>query len=132
MKNENIKILSNGVNCDTRNLTDILLFTAERAEWTARSILENLPTDEPERSSMALEAHRHFCLLDVVYSDKACRGLLPAHVLKAVGDALDELREGFRLYTVRFPEDRAAKMLASGAVPTLRFYLETILEDWED
>lgn len=131
MKNE-IKILSNGVSLDTRNVSDVLCFAAERAEWTARTFLENLPTDEPERTQNVLEAHRNFCLLDVVYKDKASRGLLPTHVAKAMGNALDELREGFNDYVKRFPGDKAARMLSSGAAPTLRFYLATALEDYHE
>lgn len=129
MKTEKISIICGGVTADMRPLTDILLFTAERAEWTARNILENLPTDEPERSAMVIEAHRHHCLLDVVYNDRACAALLPCEFRKAIGDALGELQEGFREYIKRYPEDRAARLLTSGACPTLRGYLQTILED---
>lgn len=132
MKHEKIKIICNGVNCDPRSLTDVLCFAAERAEWTARSILENIPTDEPERSSMVLEANRNFCLLDVVYSDRVCAALLPCEFRKAVGDALGELRDGFNEYIKRYHSDAAARLLSSGASPTLRGYLATALKVFDE
>lgn len=132
MKNDKISIICGGVTADMRPLTDVLCFAAERAEWAARSILENLPTDEPERSSMALEAHRNLCLLAVVYNDRACASLLPCEFRKAVGDAVGELQEGFREYIKRYPKDAASRLLTSGACPTLHGYLQTALEDWKE
>ena len=132
MRNEKIKILSNGVNCDTRNIADVLCFAAERAEFVCRAFLENLPTDEPERSHDVLEAHRNFCLLETIKKDRACASLLPDWFSKAVGDALGELREGFKAYIKRYPQDMAARLLSSGAAPTLHGYLQTTMEAFDE
>lgn len=132
MRNEKIRIICDGVTADTRNLVDILMFTAERAEWTCRTFLENLPTDEPERTRDVLEAHRNYCLLDTIKKDRVCTSLLPDWFRKSISDALDELRDGFREYVKRCPEDEAARLLTGAATPTLRGYLQTAMEDFNE
>ena len=132
MRNEKIRIICDGVTADPRSLTDILMFSAERAEFVCRTFLENLPTDEPERSHDVLEAHRNYCLLETIKKDRACSSLLPEWFSKAVGEDLGELREGFKAYIKRYPEDMAARLLSSGAAPTLHGYLATAMEAFDE
>jgi len=128
-----IKILKDGVPLDTRGITDILLFTAERAEWATRNILEHLCAyEEPERSHWAIEADRNLAVIGVLRKDKAARGLLPDNVAKALDDASHELSGAMEHYFDCYPEDRAVKMLTSGTRITLHGYLETALGRWED
>lgn len=132
MKNE-IKILSSGVLLDTRSLTDVLCFAAERAEFTARNILEHLCAyQEPERSQWALEADRNLAAIEILRKDKGCRGLLPDYVAKALDDACHELSGALEHYIEECPTDAATRMLTSGARITLHGYLQTALERWGD
>lgn len=133
MKNEKIQIICNGVSCDTRNIADILLFAAERAEFTARNILEHLCAyPEPERSHWAIEADRNLAAIEVLRKDKVARSLLPDYVAKALDDASHELSGAIENYFETYPQDDATRMLTSGTRPTLRGYLNTALERWGD
>lgn len=129
---DKIKIISNGVSLDTRNIADILMWAAERAEFNARGILEHLCAyTEPERSHWALEADRNLAVIEVLRKDKAARGLLPDYVAKALDDAARELSGAIEHYFETYPEDDATRMLTSGARITLHGYLETALGRWE-
>lgn len=128
-----IKILSNGVSLDTRNVSDVLCFAAERAEWTARNILEHLCSHgDVDRSHLALEADRNLAAIEVLRKDKVCRGLLPDYVAKALDDASHELAGAIENYFEAYPQDDATRMLTGGSRPTLRGYLQTALDRWED
>lgn len=127
-----IKILRDGLSLDTRSITDVLMWTAERAEFNARGILEHLCScQEPERSHMAIEADRNLAVIEVLRKDKVCRGLLPDWFCKALDDASRELSGAMEHYFSEFPEDRAVKMLTGGSRITLRGYVKTAIERFE-
>lgn len=133
MKNDKISIICGGVTADMRPLTDILLFTAERAEFVCRSILEHLCSHgDVDRSHLALEADRNLAAIEVLRKDKVCRGLLPDYVAKALDDASHELAGAIENYFDCYPQDDATRMLTSGTRPTLRGYINTALERWSD
>ena len=128
-----IKILKDGVSLDTRNVSDVLCFAAERAEWTARNILEHLCSQgDVDRSHLALEADRNMAVIEVLRKDKIARGLLPDYVAKALDDASHELAGAIENYFEAYPQDDATRMLTGGSRPTLRGYLQTALDRWED
>lgn len=131
MRNEKIRIICDGVTVDPRNLVDILMFTAERVEWTARNILEHLcSSGDADRSNLAIEADRNLAAIEVLRKNKVVRALLPDYVAKALDDAAHELSGAMEHYFETCPQDEATLMLTSGARPTLRGYLQTALERW--
>ena len=120
-----MQFLKDGKPVRTDNITDLLMFVGERAEFTARSILENLPSSEPERSHLVIEADRHLAVLETLAKDEACQALLPdwfKDVLKRVRHELSDLIFD---YFNKHPEDRAALMLTGNMRVTLKGYVKT-------
>ena len=72
-----MQILANGIPMRTDNLIDLLMFVGERAEWNARAILENLPSSEPERSHLVIEADRHLAVLETLARTKRPKPCFP-------------------------------------------------------
>lgn len=127
-----MQILANGIPMGTGNLTDLLLFLGERAEWNARTILEHLPSNEPERSHLVIEADRHLAVLETLAKDGACQAILPnwfKSVLKRVRHELSDLISD---YFNKYPEDRATLMLTGGTRVTLKGYVKTATQRFEE
>ena len=120
-----MQFIKDGKPLRTENLTDLLMFVGERAEWNARAILENLPSSEPERSHMVIEADRHLSVLETLAKDEASQALLPdwfKPVLKRVRHELSDLISD---YFKKYPEDRATLMLTGNVRVSLRGYVKT-------
>ena len=120
-----MQILANGIPMRTDNLTDLLMFLGERAEWNARAILENLPSSEPERSHLVIEADRHLAVLEMLAKDEASQALLPDWFKPVLKRVRHELSDLICDYFKQYPEDRATRMLTGNMRVTLKGYVKT-------
>ena len=120
-----MQFIKDGKPLRTDNLTDLLMFVGERAEWNARAILENLPSSEPERSHMVIEADRHLSVLETLAKDEASQALLPDWFKPVLKRVRHELSDLICDYFKKYPEDRATLMLTGNVRVSLRGYVKT-------
>lgn len=120
-----MQFIKDGKPLRTDNLTDLLMFVGERAEWNARAILENLPSSEPERSHMVIEADRHLSVLETLAKDEASQALLPDWFKPVLKRVRHELSDAICDYFKKYPEDRATLMLTGNVRVSLRGYVKT-------
>lgn len=120
-----MQFLKDGKPLRTDNLTDLLMFVGERAEWNARAILENLPSSEPERSHMVIEADRHLSVLEMLAKDEASQALLPDWFKPVLKRVRHELSDLICDYFKKYPQDRATLMLTGNMRVTLKGYVKT-------
>lgn len=120
-----MQFIKDGKPLRTDNLADLLMFVGERAEWNARAILENLPSSEPERSHMVIEADRHLSVLETLAKDEASQALLPDWFKPVLKRVRHELSDAICDYFKKYPEDRATIMLTGNVRVSLRGYVKT-------
>lgn len=120
-----MQFIKDGKPLRTDNLTDLLMFVGERAEWNARAILENLPSSEPERSHMVIEVDRHLSVLETLAKDEASQALLPDWFKPVLKRVRHELSDLICDYFKKYPEDRATLMLTGNVRVSLRGYVKT-------
>lgn len=120
-----MQFIKDGKPLRTDNLADLLMFVGERAEWNARAILENLPSSEPERSHMVIEADRHLSVLETLAKDEASQALLPDWFKPVLKRVRHELSDLICDYFKKYPEDRATLMLTGNVRVSLRGYVKT-------